>query len=104
MSSRITCAPKPRATSALPSVDALSTTITWSTNLGMRVRTCRSPASSFKQGMMTVMVRSLYTGPRVAFLARLVLLVVTLLGAQQAVDDGFDRLGHLQVEIAIVEV
>src|SRR3954452_5433356 len=57
----MTSAPRLFATSEVLSVDPLSTTITWSTNLGIRLRTCSIPCSSFRHGMTTVMDWSLYT-------------------------------------------
>ena len=52
----------PRVTLLAPvrSVDPLSTTITSSTNAGMRVSTRSMPCSSFKHGMITVIFCSLY--------------------------------------------
>src|ERR1700678_3854203 len=59
--SRITSAPNDRATSDVRSVDPLSTTITWSTKSGIRRNTCSIPCSSFRQGVITVILCDLYT-------------------------------------------
>src|SRR6266568_1400616 len=59
-SSRTTLAPSAPATSLVRSVELLSTTITSSTNSGMARSTFSMPCSSFRQGMITVMLRDLY--------------------------------------------
>src|ERR1039457_1705946 len=61
--SRTALAPSASATSRVRSVELLSTTITSSTNSGMARSTFSTPSSSFRQGMMTVMVRLLYMDP-----------------------------------------
>src|SRR5262245_8044556 len=58
----MTFAPSEVATSDVRSVDALSTTITSSTNSGMERRTFSIPCSSLRQGMIVVMDRPLYIG------------------------------------------
>src|SRR5215831_10886589 len=62
-SSRTTLAPSAAATSLVRSVELLSTTITSSTNSGIARSTFSIPCSSFRQGMITVMVRDLYMRP-----------------------------------------
>src|SRR5277367_1074317 len=57
----MTSAPNDRATSDVRSVDPLSTTITWSTKSGIRRNTCSIPCSSFRQGVITVILCDLYT-------------------------------------------
>src|SRR5580704_11844297 len=56
----MTLAPREAATSAVRSVEPLSTTIISSTNSGMARKTFAIPASSFRQGMMTVIDWPLY--------------------------------------------
>ena len=58
------------ATSAVRSVESLSTTMTSSTKAGMRESTSTMPFSSLRQGMTTVMRRSLYTDRMIADSAR----------------------------------
>src|SRR3954452_8145420 len=59
----MTLAPREAATSDVRSVELLSTTITSSTNSGMARSTFSMPCSSFRHGMMTVMLSDLYMGP-----------------------------------------
>src|SRR5580700_11159552 len=56
----MTLAPSDAATSAVRSVESLSTTIISSTYSGMARSTFSIPASSFRQGMMTVIDWPLY--------------------------------------------
>src|SRR5579863_8070855 len=59
----MTLAPKLSATSDVRSVDPLSTTITSSTNSGIRDSTFSIPCSSLRHGMMTVIFWFLYIPP-----------------------------------------
>src|SRR5271169_5323249 len=58
----MTLAPRDAATSAVRSVEPLSTTMISSTNGGMAWSTLPMPCSSLRQGMMTVMDWPLYMG------------------------------------------
>src|SRR5580658_1215643 len=60
----MTFAPYPFATAAVRSVEPLSTTMSSSTNSGMRFMTPSMPCSSLRHGMMTVIDCCLYIRAR----------------------------------------
>src|SRR5205807_8071333 len=97
----MTSAPRLMATSEVRSVDPLSTTITWSTNSGMRRSTFSIPCSSFKHGMITVIFCDLYTQASQAIMVVMKVLLFTILtcvlGALAAANSQLQQVRNVYI-------